>query len=64
MLTRGLITITGKGGVGKSAVAAAIASLLAGSGLSVVLLETDPRQSIHRLLDSLAAAPGDGSAGA
>jgi len=48
--SRALVVVTGKGGVGKTAVAAAIAHLLAGRGRRVLLLEADPRESLHRLL--------------
>jgi anion-transporting ArsA/GET3 family ATPase len=47
---RRLIVVMGKGGVGKSTVAAAIAQCLADRGLSALLLETDPRESQHQLL--------------
>jgi len=60
-----LIVVTGKGGVGKTTVAAAIARRLAGMGRRVVLLELDPREPLHRLLDvppsageAVAAGPG------
>ena len=46
-----LIVVTGKGGVGKSAVAAALGSLLAGSGRRTLLLEIDPRESLHAWLE-------------
>ncbi len=47
----GLVVVTGKGGVGKSAVTAALGRLLAASGRQVLLLEADPRESLHQLLD-------------
>ncbi len=46
----GLITVTGKGGVGKSTVAAALGTLLARRGRNVLLIEVDPRESLHQLL--------------
>jgi anion-transporting ArsA/GET3 family ATPase len=48
---RSLVVVTGKGGVGKSVVAAALGSLLAARGRRVLLLEADPRETLHRLLD-------------
>jgi len=48
---RRLVVVTGKGGVGKTAVAAALASGLVGVGRRVLLLEVDPRESAHQLLD-------------
>ncbi len=47
----GLLVVTGKGGVGKTAVTAALGQLLAAAGRTVLLMETDPRESLHRLLD-------------
>jgi anion-transporting ArsA/GET3 family ATPase len=43
--------VTGKGGVGKTTVAAALARLLASRDRGVVLLELDAREPLHRLLD-------------
>jgi anion-transporting ArsA/GET3 family ATPase len=51
-----LIVVTGKGGVGKSATAAALGSLLADSGRRTLVLEIDPRESVHQML----AAPPSG----
>ncbi len=53
---RQLLVVTGKGGVGKSAVAAAIAQSLAESR-RVLLLEVDPRENVHQLFS---APPSDG----
>jgi len=44
-----LLVVTGKGGVGKTVVSAALASLLARRRRPVLLLEADPRESLHRL---------------
>jgi anion-transporting ArsA/GET3 family ATPase len=46
-----LLVLTGKGGVGKSALSAALGLILAGMGRRVLLLEIDPRESLYRLLD-------------
>jgi len=46
-----LIVVTGKGGVGKTTVAAALARLLAARDRRVVLLELDAREPLHRFLD-------------
>jgi anion-transporting ArsA/GET3 family ATPase len=45
-----LIVVTGKGGVGKSTLAAALGRLLAARGRRVLLLEVDPRENLHHLL--------------
>jgi anion-transporting ArsA/GET3 family ATPase len=47
-----LIVVTGKGGVGKSAVAAALGTLLAARGRRTLLLEVDPRESLHAWLEA------------
>lgn len=46
-----LVIVTGKGGVGKSTVAAAVARALERSGRTTWLLETDPRETLYHLLD-------------
>jgi len=48
---RQMLVVTGKGGVGKSTVAAVLGRLLAARGRKVLLLEVDPRESLHHLLD-------------
>jgi energy-coupling factor transporter ATP-binding protein EcfA2 len=47
---RQLVVVTGKGGVGKTTLAAAIGRLLAARGRKTLLLEVDPRESLHQLL--------------
>ena len=47
---RQLLVVTGKGGVGKSAVAATVGTLLARAGLRVLVLEVDPRENVHQML--------------
>jgi Anion-transporting ATPase len=46
---RRLVVVTGKGGVGKSAVAAALGRALADSGRRVLVLEVDPRETAHEM---------------
>jgi len=45
-----LVVVTGKGGVGKTTLAAVLGRLLAAVGRRVLLLEVDPRESLHQLL--------------
>ena len=68
-----LHVVTGKGGTGKTTVAAALALALAGDGQTVLLCEVEGRQGIARLFDTpslpyaerrIATVPGDGSASA
>jgi Mrp family chromosome partitioning ATPase len=47
---RQLVVVTGKGGVGKTTLAAALGRLLATGGRKTLLLEIDPRESLHQLL--------------
>ena len=54
--SRELIVVTGKGGVGKSAISAALGSLLAQRGRRTLILEIDPRENVHQML----AAPPSG----
>lgn len=49
---RQLVVVTGKGGVGKTVLSAALAQGLAAAGARVLLLELDPRESLHHLLDA------------
>jgi anion-transporting ArsA/GET3 family ATPase len=49
LLARQLLVVTGKGGVGKSVISAALARLAARAGRRVLLLEVDPRESQHAL---------------
>lgn len=48
---RRLLVVTGKGGVGKSTVAATLGRVLAATGRRVLLLEADPRESLYPLLE-------------
>ena len=45
-----VVAITGKGGVGKTTVTAALGARLAARGRQVLLLEVDPRENLHQLL--------------
>ena len=47
-----LLVVTGKGGVGKSTVSAALGARLANRGRKVLLIEVDPRENLHQLLDT------------
>jgi len=47
---RGLVVVTGKGGVGKTTLAAALGGLYAAAGRKTMLLEVDPRQNLHHVL--------------
>jgi len=51
------LVVTGKGGVGKSAVAAALGQGLAQRGSAVLVVEVDPRENIHQMF---AVPPSDG----
>jgi len=52
-----LVVVIGKGGVGKSTMAAAVGDALARAGRRALVLETDPRETLHRLFDT---PPSDG----
>jgi len=57
-LTRaGFFVVTGKGGVGKSAVAATLGRASARRGRRTVVVEVDPRENLHQLLGT---APSGG----
>ena len=47
---RQLLVVTGKGGVGKSTLASVLAARAARRGQRVLLLDIDPRESVHRML--------------
>ena len=50
LMNRRLIVVTGKGGVGKTTLAAVLGRLAAASGRKTLVLEVDPRESLHQLL--------------
>jgi energy-coupling factor transporter ATP-binding protein EcfA2 len=58
LASRQLIVVTGKGGVGKTTIAAALGRLLAAAGRRVLLLEVDPRESLHQLLGTEPSSGG------
>lgn len=53
-----LVVVTGKGGVGKTVVAAALGAGLAARGRRAVVLEVDPRESLHQVFG---ASPSGGA---
>ena len=55
-LTKRLVVVTGKGGVGKSAVAAALGLVAARSGLRTIVAEVGARTEVATLLGARAAA--------
>jgi anion-transporting ArsA/GET3 family ATPase len=57
LATRQFLVVTGKGGVGKTVVAALLGRVLASEGRRVLLLEVDPRANLHEIAGSV---PSDG----
>lgn len=51
LVRRRLIIVTGKGGVGKSAMTASLGRLLAEHGRRTLVLEVDARENLHQLFD-------------
>lgn len=51
LAARRLLVVTGKGGVGKTVVAAALARALSGNGRRVLVIEVDPRENLHQMFD-------------
>ncbi len=47
---RQLLVVTGKGGVGKTAVSAVLGQRLAAAGRRVLVVEVDPRENLHQML--------------
>jgi len=47
-----MVVVTGKGGVGKSVVTAALGRLFSERGRHTLLVELDPRENLHHLLDT------------
>ena len=58
LLGHRFIVVTGKGGVGKSAIAASLGRALAERGQRTLVLEVDPRENVHQLLE---VAPSGGA---
>jgi anion-transporting ArsA/GET3 family ATPase len=50
LLGRELLVVTGKGGVGKTAISAALGRALADAGRRVLVVEVDPRENVHQML--------------
>ncbi len=51
LASRQLVVVTGKGGVGKTVISGALATVLAGLGRRVLLVEVDPRENLHQVFD-------------
>ncbi len=51
LASRQFIIVTGKGGVGKTVISAALGTLLAELGRRVLLIEVDPRENLHQVFD-------------
>ncbi len=51
LASRRLIVVTGKGGVGKTVVTAALGSILSEFGRRTLLVEVDPRENLHQVFD-------------
>ncbi len=51
LASRQFVVVTGKGGVGKTVISAALGSLFADLGRRVLLLEVDPRENLHQVFD-------------
>jgi Mrp family chromosome partitioning ATPase len=55
---RELLVVTGKGGVGKTAVSAALGMALSRAGRRVLVVEVDPRENLHQMM-GVAPSGGD-----
>ncbi len=51
LASRQFVVVTGKGGVGKTVISAALGTLLADLGRRVLLLEVDPRENLHQMFE-------------